>query len=97
MPVDDLSRSLGRLDASVEELVRQSRALFSRTDETTAQMHSVAATVEQLLAAVGELKKDVKELRGARDRGRGFLAAVTLMGGAAGAAAAKLLALFTAH
>lgn len=97
MPVDDVSLTLGRLDASVAELIRQCRALFSKGDETTVQVHAMAATVEQLALTVEEMKKELKEIRALRDRGRGFVAALTLVAGGVGAIAGKLIALLSAH
>lgn len=94
MPVDELSQTLGRLEAGFEELTRQCRALFTKGDESTAQLHSLATTVETLAETVKEMRTEVAELRRARDRGIGFMTAVTLAGGSVGAVATKLLGLF---
>ncbi|QCO00959.1 hypothetical protein [Azospirillum argentinense] len=93
MAVEESSKTLGRLEASVEELTRQCRALFAKNDESTAQLHTVAATVEQLAEVTRDLRMEVAELRRARDRGVGFMTALTLAGGSVGAVAAKLLAM----
>lgn len=93
MAVEESSKTLGRLEAGVEELTRQCRSLFDKSDESTAQLHSVAATVEQLAETMRDLRMEVAELRRARDRSAGFMAALTMVGGGIGAGATKLLGL----
>lgn len=94
MPVDELSQTLGRLEAGFEELTRQCRSLFTKGDESAAQLHRLSVTVEQLAGAMRDMKTEVAELRRARERGVGFLACLTLLGGGVGAGAVKLLSLF---
>jgi uncharacterized protein YoxC len=102
MGIDELSQTLGRLEAGQEQVAQQCRSLFVKYDEGTAQLHSLAATVENLgeslvdlRKAVAQLAQETGELRRLRDRGMGMLSAMTLLGGGAGVGAAKLLGLFS--
>lgn len=100
MPIDDELKTLGRLEEAVDQLAEQSKALFRKSDESQAQLAGLTSTVEHVAGLMKDVRDDLKELRSkvsdlqrARDRSAGFLAAVTCLGGGAGALGAKLLGL----
>lgn len=99
MPNED-AKTLGRLEEAVDQLAEQSRALFRKSDEAQAQLAGLTSTVEHVAGLLKDVRDELKDLRGkvsdlqyARARSAGFLAAVTCLGGGAGALGAKLLGL----
>jgi archaellum component FlaC len=89
--LDDLSRTLGSIEASVRELSRQATGLFERTDDSALQIRELAVQVKTLADSVTALKRDVTELRSVRDRGLGLLVGLTLVSGGVGGLAVKIL------
>lgn len=95
--LDQLSRSIGRVEGAIDSLASETKALFAKLDKVNEEVIEQKGQIKLLASQSAEMKPAVEDFKNLKAQGKGALFGISLVSGSFGAGLATIISRFTGH